>query len=75
MTQLLQFKRQQKLQQVSCSVFQRTLNAAAAQRVKNQKHRTVVYDANNRLLAILKNASIDSFGRSKPTQYFISSAA
>lgn len=75
MPQLLQFKRQKQLHQVSCSVFQRTLNTAAGQRVKNQKNRTVVYDGNNQLLAILKNASIDAFGRSQPTQYFISSAA
>ncbi|NRB39322.1 MAG: hypothetical protein HRU20_12775 [Pseudomonadales bacterium] len=76
MTQLLTLKRQkQKLHQVSCSVFQQTLNTAGGQRVKNKKHKTVVYDNNNRLLAILKNASIDAFGRSQPTQYFISSAA
>ena len=75
MTQLLQRKRQQqKLHEVTYSVFRQTLGSAGGQRVKNKRHATVVYDANNRLLAMLKNASIDAFGRSQPTQYFIASA-
>ena len=72
MTQLLKNKRQQnKLQQVTYQVFRQTLNKAAGQRVKNKRHSTVVYDYSGNLLAILKNASIDTFGRSQPAQYYI----
>ena len=75
MPQLLQRKRQQKkMHEVTYSVFRETLGSASGQRVKNKHNTTVVYDANNHLLAMLKNASIDSFGRSRPTQYFVANA-
>lgn len=72
MTQLLQNQRRQKqLSQVSYKEFQQTLVTSAARRIKNKRNSTVVYDNKNRLLAMLKNASIDAFGRCQPAQYFI----
>lgn len=62
-------------QQVDYSQFRQALQSFAGQRVRNKGKRTIVYDHNNRMLAVLAAGSIDLFGKSKPTQYFVRHAA
>lgn len=62
-------------QQVDYSQFRQTLQSAAGQRVRNKGKKTIVYDHNNRMLAVLTAGSINMFGKSKPTEYFVRHAA
>lgn len=63
------------LQQVNYSQFCYILRTAAGEKIKNTGKQTYVYDQNNRVLAILKPASIDTRGRTSHTQYFARTAA
>lgn len=59
-----------RLQQVDYSEFRQIVRSAAGQKISIRRKQTYLYDHNNDVLAILKPASIDPFGRTSPTQYF-----
>lgn len=61
--------------QVNYQQFRQALLQSAGQRVRNKGKKTIVYDHNNRMLAVLTTGSINLFGKSKPTEYFIRLAA
>lgn len=63
------------LQQVDYSQFRQILRTTAGEKVKNKGKKTYVYDHNNHVLAVLKPASIDNFGRTNQAQYFVRCAA
>ena len=62
-------------QQVSYSQFRNTLKQFGGQKIKSSRFKTVVYDNKNRILAVLKAASIDNRGRSQDAEYFVRYAA
>ncbi len=62
-------------QQVSYSNFRHFLNLAAGRKVKNKGRSTFMYDQNNHMLAVLQSASIDTYGRTQPAQYFVRNIA
>lgn len=66
---------QNKLQQVNYSEFRQLLSVAAGPKIKSKGKKTYMYDHNNHILAVLKPASIDTFGRTNRAQYFVRSAA
>jgi hypothetical protein len=59
------------LKQVNYSQFRHIISVAAGSKIKNKGKKTYVYDQNNHMLAALTTPYIDTFGRSRPTQYFI----
>ena len=59
------------LQRVDYSQFRHSLNKRCSHKVKNKGYKTYLYDSNNKILAILKTASIDAFGRIRPAEYFV----
>lgn len=63
-----------KLQQVNYSHFRHALRNNAGHKVRNKGKTTYLYDQHNRMLAMLKSASMDAFGRIQPAQYFVRAA-
>ena len=59
------------LQQVEYSQFRNILNIAGGQKIKSKGKKTFVYDHDNNMLAVLKAAYIDTFGRTRPAEYFV----
>ncbi len=59
-----------KLQPVNYSSFRHVLSQNAGPKVRNKGKTTYVYDQHNRIVAMLKTASMDAFGRIQPAQYF-----
>lgn len=62
------------LKKVDYTHFRRILRLAAGSKIKNKGHKTIVYDQNNHMLAILQSPSMDVFGRTRPAEYFIRAA-
>lgn len=58
------------LKPVNYTSFRTILSQNAGPRVRNRGKITYVYDQHNRVLAMLKTASMDTFGRVQPAQYF-----
>lgn len=63
------------LKKVDYSHFRHIIRVAAGSKIKNKGHKTIVYDQNNHMLAILQSPSMDVFGRTRPAQYFVRSFA
>ena len=62
---------QSQLKEVTYSQFRNIVQTQAGQKIKNRGKTTYLYDQKNRLLAALKTASIDAFGRTRPAAYYI----
>ena len=58
-------------EQVNYHQFRHILARKAGQKVKYKGDNTFLYDHNNRMLAVLKQASINTIGHINPAQYFI----
>ena len=61
---------QVQFEQVDQNAFHNTVKALAGRKIKQQAHKTVLYDAKNRVLAFLKPPAVQPNGL-KPTQYFV----
>jgi hypothetical protein len=59
------------LQQVDYSLFRQALNSTTSRRIKNRGLSTFLYDQNNRIVALMEAAAIDSSGCTHPARYFI----
>lgn len=60
-----------KLKEVNYSHFRHAVQSNAGNKVRQKGKKTYLYDQHNRLLAMLKTASMDAFGRIQPAQYFV----
>jgi hypothetical protein len=69
-----QVVRSQSLKPVSYSNFRLAVEQAGARKVRNKGKTTYLYDQHNRVIAILKTASMDAFGRIQPAQYYVRAA-
>lgn len=61
---------QVQFEQVDQSAFHQTIKLLAGTKIKQQPHKTILYDAKNRMLAFLKPPIIQH-DKLQPTQYFI----
>ena len=59
---------------VSYQHFRETLSKTAGDKVKAQGCKTYLYDQNNRMLAIVKSAALDTLGTASNTEYYIRAA-
>lgn len=62
------------LKAVNYSSFHQAINEHCARKIRQKGGVTYIYDQRNRVLAKLKMASMDAFGRVQPAQYFVRSA-
>lgn len=62
------------LKVVNYSSFHKAINEHCAKKIRQKGGVTYIYDKRNRILAKLKMASIDAFGRVEPAQYFVRAA-
>lgn len=63
-----------KLNEVNYSNFRHAVQSNAGRKVRKIGKKTYLYDQQNRLLAMLKTASMDAFGRIQPAQYYVRAA-
>ena len=59
------------LKEVNYSYFRHAVQNNAGNKVRQKGKKTYLYDQRNRLLAVLKTASMDAFGRIQPAQYYV----
>ncbi len=64
---------QANFQPVNYPIFRETLNQNKGHRIKNLGYETLLYDKHNKLIALMKAASIEHSGYSQPTRYYIRS--
>lgn len=62
------------LRAVNYTRFQRVISDHCAKKIRQKGGETYIYDQRNRVLAKLKMASMDAFGRVEPAQYFVRNA-
>lgn len=60
------------LQPASYANFRHVVESRGARKVRNRGKVTYLYDQRNRMIAMLKSASVDALGRTRPVQYYIS---
>lgn len=59
------------LKAVNYSSFHKAINEHCAKKIRQKGKVTYIYDQRNRVLAKLKMASMDAFGRIEPAQYYV----
>ncbi len=71
-----QVKRQasSNFQRVSYNAFRQALVTSGSEKIMSKGQKTFVYDANNRMLAIIKAATLDTFGQASNTEYYLRAA-
>jgi len=61
-------------QRVNYQNFRESLKLSAGTKVKSQGCKTIVYDQNNRMFAIIKSAALDTIGQSHAPEYYVRAA-
>lgn len=61
-------------QRVSYNDFRQALVSFGSEKITSKGQKTFVYDANNRMLAIIKAATLDTFGQASNTEYYLRAA-
>jgi hypothetical protein len=61
-------------QRVSYSDFRQALFNSGSEKITSKGQKTFVYDAENRMLAIIKAATLDTFGQASNTEYYLRAA-
>lgn len=70
------FKSQTSLnfQRVSYNDFRQALFTCGSEKIMSKGQKTFVYDANNRMLAIIKSATLNTLGQASNTEYYLRAA-
>ncbi len=61
-------------QRVNYAHFSEVLMNFGSHKIANKGKKTFVYDANNRMLAVVKAATLDTFGQVSAPEYYIRAA-
>ncbi|MCK5881094.1 MAG: hypothetical protein KAG18_04405 [Sinobacterium sp.] len=61
-------------QRVSYNDFRQALFSCGSEKIMSKGQKTFVYDTNNRMLAIIKSATLDAFGQASNTEYYLRAA-
>ena len=74
MIKLFKARASSNFQRVSYNDFRQALVSSGSEKILSRGRKTFVYDANNRMLAIIKSAALNTLGQASNTEYYLRAA-